>query len=378
MNVKLHITEACNMRCGYCYIAQKPAFMTKETAFAAVDFALRTGADTRMPGIAFFGGEPLLMKELIFETVAYAHKKTAGTGQKVLFKITTNGLLLDDEMLRFCGEQGVLVALSVDGDRKAHDRHRLDREGNGTHERVIAAGRKLLVTQPSAPAMITVNPDTLPFLYESVLYLYNVGFRYLICVVNYMSGWRERDFREFKKQYTLLADFYYEQTMKEEKFYFSPFDVKINSHITNKSYCQDRCTVAQSQVSVGVDGTVYPCVQFVTDKASAIGDVFSGIDQQKRGAFIHQNDAEKGGCEVCAIKRRCNHYCACLNKRTTGDINQVSPALCAHERVIMPIADQLAAKLYRGKSAMFMQKQYNEFYPIISMAEDNLDRMRSK
>jgi uncharacterized protein len=99
---------------------------------------------------------------------------------------------------------------------------------------------------------------------------------------------------------------------------------------------------------------------------TAIGNVFTGIDHDKRHVFIKQNDTEKKGCERCAIRSRCNHYCACVNLRATGDANQVTPILCAHERMLLPIADKLAVKLYRKKSSMFIQKHYNEYYPLIS------------
>ncbi|MCL2344099.1 MAG: hypothetical protein FWC62_09450 [Firmicutes bacterium] len=75
---------------------------------------------------------------------------------------------------------------------------------------------------------------------------------------------------------------------------------------------------------------------------------------------------------TAAPSARCNHYCACLNRQATGSIDRISPMLCAHERIVLPIADRLAERLYKQGSAIFIQKQYNDFYPLASLAEDRM------
>jgi uncharacterized protein len=121
---------------------------------------------------------------------------------------------------------------------------------------------------------------------------------------------------------------------------------------------------------VAPDGLLYPCVQFVGDEGYSIGSVKTGVEKEKQDKLYRQNETEKETCLDCAIRTRCNHYCGCLNKQATGSIDRVSPILCAHERTILPIADKLAARLYKKRNAMFIQKHYNEFYPIVSMVED--------
>ena len=74
----------------------------------------------------------------------------------------------------------------------------------------------------------------------------------------------------------------------------------------------------------------------------------------------------------CAVRDRCNHYCGCLNKQTTGRMDTVSPVLCAHERIVLPIADKLAGRLFKERNALFIQKHYNELYPVISLIEDTV------
>ena len=376
MHVTLHLTSGCNMACRYCYVDRRHVkTMTAETARAAVDLAGALTPKEGSTGIIFFGGEPLLCKDLIGGTVAYAEGVEAASGKSFHFKITTNGLLLDDEFLDYAAAHRVFIALSLDGVAPAHDRHRVDLSGAGTHAAVEDAARRLLKRFPYAPVMMTVNPDTAGHYCDSVKHLYGLGFRYLICSLNYAAPWTERDMAELRRQYERLAGYYYDLTMAEEKFYLSPFEVKISSHVNRRTYCRERCELGKKQISVGPDGLLYPCVQFVGDGEYAIGSVERGIDEGRRESLFHQNDKEKETCADCAIRDRCNHTCGCLNRQATGSIDRVSPALCAHERLLLPIADRLAARLYRKRSAMFIQKHYNDFYPIVSLVED---RSRAK
>ena len=371
MHVTLHLTTGCNMDCRYCYVVrQQNKTMTPETARSAIDLASGLTPKEGSTGVIFFGGEPLLCKRLISETVSYAEGVEDSTGKHFHFKVTTNGLLLDDEFLSYAKLHSIFIALSLDGTAAAHNLHRVDPTGAGTHGVVEDAARRLLALFPYAPVLMTVNPDTAPMYCDSVKYLYGLGFRYIICSLNYAAPWEERDMDELKRQYRKMANYYFDLTMKEEKFYLSPFEVKISSHVNRRTYCHERCELGKKQISVGPDGLLYPCVQFVGDESFAIGSVESGIDEARRESLFRQNEQEKETCAECAIRARCNHYCGCLNRQATGSIDRVSPVLCAHERLLLPVADRLAERLYRKRNAMFIQKHYNEFYPIVSLVED--------
>ncbi|MBQ3108986.1 MAG: radical SAM protein, partial [Clostridia bacterium] len=133
MHYTLHLTTACNMACKYCYVAQQPCVMPASVAKAAVDAAERAGGSA---GIIFFGGEPLLQKELIYETIDYAKWLEQHGRVRFHFKVTTNGLLLDESFLRFSADKNVFIALSHDGTQAAHDHNRIDHAGQGTFSRL--------------------------------------------------------------------------------------------------------------------------------------------------------------------------------------------------------------------------------------------------
>lgn len=370
MHYTLHLTNDCNMSCKYCYVnGDNICTMSIETAKKVVDIAAVN--QTSSVGIIFFGGEPLLHKDLIYETVDYCKWKEKNSSSLFHYKITTNGLLLDEEFMDFSTRVNLFIAMSHDGIKEAHDKNRVDKKDKGTFTRLSDKIDLLLSRRPYAPVMMVVNPDTVQHYAESVIYLYNRGFKYLICSLNYAGDWTEELMKVLEDQYKKLAEFYYERTLAEDKFYLSPFEVKISSHINRENYCRERCELGKKQISVGPDGLLYPCVQFVGEKHYSIGDVNTGIDEARRHELYYINEEEKDSCRDCAIRERCNHYCGCLNKQATGRIDQVSPVLCAHERILMPIADKLANRLYKKRDAMFIQKHYNDMFPLISLVEDS-------
>ncbi|NCO38069.1 MAG: radical SAM/SPASM domain-containing protein [Armatimonadetes bacterium CG_4_10_14_3_um_filter_66_18] len=381
MHLTLHLTGRCNLRCRYCYSAPHGGGdMSLETAKAAVALGmevLRRERPGGSLGVIFFGGEPLLKRNLIAEVVRHCRSVEEQTGQLFHFKVTTNGLLLDEDFLTDPDTSEVFVALSHDGVRAAHDRHRVDAGGNGSFDRLEPVVELLLRHRPHAPVMMVVTPSTVRHFARGVRFLRKRGFRYLICSLDYGAEWRNGHIRELRRQYGTLATWYYRATRREEKFYFSPFEVKIGSHVRPGSCKAERCELGRRQISVAPNGRLYPCVQFVGDGSNtdyAIGHVETGIDETARERLYALNAAEKDTCSSCAIRDRCNHYCGCLNRQATGRIDHVSPTLCAHERTVMPVVDRLAERLYRRGNALFIQKHYNELFPLVSLVEDTVAR----
>lgn len=368
MHLTLHMTNACNLNCEYCYEEHHAEYMTRETAEKAVELAVSSGE--KSCGIIFFGGEPLLCKDLIYDIVELCRKTEKISGTRFYFKMTTNGILLDSEFLKFSKKEGIFIALSHDGSRESHDRFRKDRAGTGTYDRLELVIAELLQTHPYAPVMMTVCPETVGGYADGVMELWAKGFRYFICSLNYAGDWKAAQVRELKRQYGKLADLYYEMTKREEKFYFSPFEVKIASHIKGKAYCHERCELGRKQISVAPDGSLYPCTQFVGDREYQIGHVERGLDEAARYRLYLESEADKAECGGCVVQSRCNCRCGCLNYQVTGSINHVAPMLCRHEQVVIPIVDRLAKRLYREKCGMFIQKHYNDMYPLISLIED--------
>jgi uncharacterized protein len=325
-------------------------------------------------GIVFYGGEPLLRTDLIFFMTALLREAEKAGEHSFHFRVTTNGLALDEDFLGFAESCGLAVSLSIDGMRQAHDRHRKTASGEGTFKTVDEKIDLLLKWQPYAQAMTVVTPETLPYYCDSVSYLFERGFRYVIVALDYSRGWEERHLGLLREQYGLLADLYRRLTADERKFYFSPFDIKIASHIHGGGVMCERCHGGERQVSVAPDGSLYPCVSFVQDcgKGSEfrIGDIWNGFDEEKRRRLYGCSQSLKAPCRECALRDRCNNRCSCVNWQSAGQVDCVSPVLCETERILFPVADSLAESLYSSRAPMFIQKHYNPAFPVISLLED--------
>lgn len=339
--------------------------------------ALRLGVERNAGscGIVFFGGEPLLARERIGYLVDVA-RGMANRGEGMFhFKVTTNGMLLDEEFLEYAGRNDILIAMSFDGVRQAHDAHRRTADGRGTFDLLMPKLRMLLEARPYSSILMVVNPDTAKHLVESVSFLLDEGARYLIVSMNYDSSWDEEGLAVLEKQYRRLAKLYVKWAGQGRKFYLSPFEVKIATHVNwDKAECLC-CDLGMRQLSVDPEGYLYPCVQFSKagrESRWCIGDVDRGIDPRAwarmRNAVCHPKEP----CNGCAIRRRCMHTCACLNWQTTGAVDKVCAALCNHERMLIPIADWIAETLYAKRNKRFFDKHYDEAYPVLSLLEDHL------
>jgi uncharacterized protein len=323
--------------------------------------------------VVFFGGEPLLRKDLIALCVAHGLEQGARLDVRPRFKVTTNGLLLDDAFISFCADFGVVVAVSLDGCRAAHDAHRRTAGGDGTHDAVAERCRRLLARLPYSMAITVVSPDTAGLLGRSVAEVLDLGFRYSIVSLDYSATWDARALAELAVGYRDVGEQYVARTRREQKFYLSPFETRIASHVRPESCVEDRCHLGRRQVSVATDGTIYPCVQFTragSESQFAMGHVDRGIELGRQCGLYAMSRREPSQCEGCVLRARCNHTCSCLNWQCTGDVAGVPEVLCAQERMLMPIVDDVAGRLYRERNAMFLHKHYDALYPVASLLED--------
>jgi uncharacterized protein len=365
----LSLTHNCNLRCKYCYAGEKSKrTMSRETAFAAIDFLARH-TDRRCV-VTLFGGEPLMEFGLIREVVEYSSQNHGGS---ITFRMSTNGTLINDEVLRFCGQHGVMFSVSIDGHPKLHDRTRSFASGNGSYATIDKHLDRILKFNPYTVAISVVVPETAAMLAEGAQHLFGRGFRYVIQTLDYSGDWQAGDIATLKEQYSQLASFYYERLSKGSKIYYAAFDERIKTWSQKPYRLGDLCDMANSQIAIAPSGRIYPCVQFVADDRNhrfVIGDVRGGFDGVRRQELIAENMTERTACVGCDLHGRCATYCGCVNWQTTGHLDRIPPIICEHERMLMPIVDKMANRLWKKNVALFKRKFYDKLYPISSYLED--------
>jgi len=341
--------------------------MTREIAFAAVKLSME---NSKKSGLLFYGGEPLVEKQLIYDIVDYSKKINEKTGHIFNYKLTTNGTLLDEEFLKFSREINMPIGFSHDG--PAQDICCFLHNGKGTYDILEEKIPLLLKYHPYATAMSVIDPSTVHLTSEIVKFLFNKGFRYLTLSLNYCktAPWTMKHLSILKKEYIKMAKMYIKWTKAEEKFYLSPFEMKILSHLKGDKYNMDRRLMSKEQPTVAPDGKIYSGSRYVDQSAFVIGDVFSGINPEKRRLIDEKGAIPPAPCLECALNTRCNYVYDSLSSGAGVIASEISPIQCAHEQLVTPIADKIAAKLYKDRNALFLHKHYNEMYSIVSLIED--------
>jgi len=343
--------------------------MTFDIAMKAIKLAVE---DDRPTGILFYGGEPLLEKELICQIVEETQKIKQETGHIFHYKMTTNGTLLDEDFLQMAKEVNLTIGMSHDG--LSQDDNRLFYDGSGSFDLLEEKIRLLLKYQPYAVGLSVVDPSTVHRAAETVEFLHAKGFKYITVGMNYdrKAPWDSEKMLVLMDEYRKMARMYRNWVGREEKVYLSTFDMKILSHLKGEAYNEDRRAQSKNQISVGPDGKLYPGSKYLDEPYFEIGDVFSGLDGARREEVYKLGEKPLDACKKCAISKRCNYVYDSIRLENSRVVTDISPVQCTHERLVTPIVDEVAEQLYKEGSALFLHKHYNALYPIMSLIEDSL------
>ncbi|MBR2523007.1 MAG: radical SAM protein [Clostridiales bacterium] len=304
MNLTLHLTENCNMDCSYCIREKCPRDMTEEVLFKACDLAFSKGSRA---GLCFFGGEPLLKKDLIYKALDYCEERSRLTGMRFDSKMTTNGSLLDEEFLRKAKESGMVIGLSFDGKAQDCCRRFADRDRSPTFDRVEEKAKLLLEYMPDSVALATIAPDAVPYYFESVKYLHDLGFRRVSAVIAYgrKVSWTDDDLELLRPQIEMTAEYIKDLFIAGEKFSFSPLDSKISECIAGRNPAE-KCHLGVRQMPVTPGGELYPCTSFINDEDYLMGNVFDGLDDNKVREIAMRAQVPET-CKDCDLRTRCTN-----------------------------------------------------------------------
>ncbi len=278
--VDLILTSGCNLRCKYCFESAcgSPVSMAGATARSAVDLLVDySGAESDL-SVLFFGGEPTLKFDLIKEITEYAEEVAASRNKTIGFDMTSNGVLLNEEMIEFFSLHRIKVLLSIDGLRESHDRYRVDRSGRGTFERAIRGMRLLKAVQPWIGAKMTVSPENVPDLYEDVVGLYELGVNDF--VIGHATGidWtvidREGLFDQLRKLYV-----WHKRSSRGDVRLSG--DIQVGGSDPSGKGGSFVCEAGTSRICVDANGEISACGRVLAlndhQLLSKLGDVKYGI-----------------------------------------------------------------------------------------------------
>ena len=335
----LHVSHDCNLRCKYCFADEgayhsKREVMSRETAFAAIDFLLRESGKRKVLEVDFFGGEPLMNLGVVKDTVYYAKEQAAKLGKRFLFTTTTNGLLLDDETIKFFNEEMENVVLSLDGRPEVHDAVRKTVNGKGSFDLVIEKIKKFVRSRGDKHYYVrgTFTAKNLDFA-KDVLFLADQGFD-SISMEPVVTDIPELQIKEehlprIEKEYENLCEAYLEREEKGEGFNFFHFNIDLEGGPCLQKRVS-ACGAGNEYFSVVPSGDIYPCHQFAGDNKWKMGNVFEGtLDENIRSKFAESCLFTRKKCENCFAKFICSGGCSANNYHYNGDIEEPYAMTCA-------------------------------------------------
>ena len=356
----LHVAHVCNLNCSYCFASQgkyhgERAIMSLDIAKRAMDFLVENSGTRRNLEVDFFGGEPLMNWDVVKGTVAYARELEKKYNKNFRFTLTTNGMLIDDEVIEFANKEMSNVVLSLDGRKEVHDRYRVDYMGRGSWEQIVPKFQKLVEARGNQGYYMRgtfthANPDFL----EDIKQMLDLGFTELsmepvVCAEDDPSALTKEDIEIVLDQYEKLAELMIERDKagKPFTFYHYMVDLKGGPCIYKRI---SGCGSGTEYMAVTPWGDLYPCHQFVGEEKFCLGNIWDGVKNKEiQCEFESCNVYARPECHDCWARLYCSGGCAANAYHSTGSVKGVYKAGCELFKKRMECAIMVAASREFGE-----------------------------
>lgn len=328
----LHIAHDCNLACKYCFAGEgeyhggKRELMPLEVGKKALDFLIANSGNRHNLEVDFFGGEPLLNFDVVKKLVEYGHELEKTNNKHFRFTLTTNGVLLNDEVMEFANKEMDNVVLSCDGRPQVHDLMRPFRRGDGSYDIVMPKFKKLADSRNQDRYYIrgTFTRNNLDFS-NDVIHLANEGFKQISVepvVAQETDDYaiREEDLPKLFAEYDALAQEMVNRAGTDKEFNFFHFMIDLEGGPCVYKRLSG-CGSGTEYVAVTPTGDIYPCHQFVGMPEFLLGTVDEGIrNTDLQNKFKHCNVYAKSKCKDCFARFYCSGGCAANAYNFSGDI----------------------------------------------------------
>lgn len=352
----LHIAHDCNLACKYCFAEEgeyhgRRALMSYEVGKKALDFLIQNSGSRRNLEVDFFGGEPLMNWQVVKDLVAYGREQEKIHDKHFRFTVTTNGVLLNDEIQEFINKEMDNVVLSLDGRKEVNDRMRPFRNGAGSYDLIVPKFQKLAESRNQEKYYIrgTFTRDNLDFS-EDILHFAELGFKQMSIepVVGDESdpyAIRREDLPKIMEEYDKLAKIMIEREKEGKGFHFFHFMIDLEGGPCVAKRLSG-CGSGTEYLAVTPWGDFYPCHQFVGQEEFLMGNVDDGIVRPEiADDFRGCNVYTKKSCKDCFAKFYCSGGCMANSYNFHGTIHDTYDIGCEMQRKRVECAIMMKAAL---------------------------------
>lgn len=364
----LMIAQDCNLRCKYCFgdggsYGKTRAVMSPEVGKKAVDFLIAASGPRKHCEMDFFGGEPLMNMKTVKAVTEYARQREKETGKKFKLTLTTNGILLNDDNIKWLNDNDFSLVLSLDGRKEVHDAMRPDVGGNGSYERVIKNFHKCLDSRKGGDYDYrgvytylrgTYTKNNMDFT-KDVLSMNDEGFDILsmepVVMKDSPLGFTEEDLPRIAEEYDRLTEAYMERHRAGKGFFFFHF----NMDLSNGPCVAKRlsgCGAGHEYFAVAENGDLYPCHQFVGREKYKLGSIYEGVINQELPQYFRESHVlNKEKCRDCWARFFCSGGCHANADLFHGDIRKPYEVGCEIQKKRLECAILVQALLTLEKQA---------------------------
>ncbi len=352
----LHIAHDCNLACRYCFAEEgeyhgRRALMSYEVGKKALDFLIANSGNRQHLEVDFFGGEPLMNWNVVKQLVEYGRSQEKEHNKKFRFTLTTNGVLLNDEIMEFCNREMSNVVLSLDGRKEVNDKMRPFRNGTGSYDLIVPKFQKFAESRGDRDYFVrgTFTHENLDFS-KDVLHFADLGFKKMsvepvVAEPSEPYAIREEDLPQILEEYDKLAAEYVKRWKEGKGFTFFHFmvDLKQGPCVAKRL---SGCGSGTEYLAVTPWGDLYPCHQFVGKEEFLLGNVDSGITNTAvRDEFKLCNVYAKEKCRDCFARFYCSGGCAANSYNFHGSITDAYDIGCEMQKKRIECAVMIKAAL---------------------------------
>ena len=330
----LHVAHTCNLNCAYCFASQgkyhgERAVMSYEVGKRALDFLIENSGTRRNLEVDFFGGEPLMNFDVVKRLVAYARSIEREKGKNFRFTLTTNGLLIDDDVIEFANRECANVVLSLDGRKEIHDAYRVDYAGKGSWDRIVPKFQRLVAARGGKNYYMRgtfthANPDFL----KDIRVMLDLGFNGLsmepvVCAEGDPAALTREDLPVVLRQYEELAELMIQRRREGRPFTFYHYMIDLTGGPCIYKRISG-CGSGTEYMAVTPWGDLYPCHQFVGEERFRLGDIWKGVENAPvQAEFAACNVYARPECRDCWARLYCSGGCAANAWHATGSVTGV-------------------------------------------------------
>ncbi len=349
----LHVAHTCNLNCEYCFASQgkyhgERALMSYEVGKRALDFLVENSGTRTNLEVDFFGGEPLMNFSVVKDLVKYARSIEKEKNKNFRFTLTTNGVLIDDDVIEFANKEMSNVVLSLDGRKEVHDRYRVDYNGVGSWEKILPKFQKLVKARDNKNYYMRgtfthFNPDFVEDIKEMLKHGFTeLSMEPVVCAKGDKNELTEEDIKIVLSEYEKLAGLMLEKKKEGNPFVFYHYmiDLKGGPCIYKRI---SGCGSGTEYMAVTPSGDLYPCHQFVGEEKFKLGNIYDGVTNKEITLeFMDCNVYARKDCKDCWAKLYCSGGCSANAYHATGSVRGVYKAGCELFKKRMECAIALA------------------------------------